>query len=162
MTPFVLRLCVHCTSTGQLASSCLKMFLNRASVIRFKAAWVPPCQSHTCFDQDYRQQPESVLTPQSHHLAAGVGHPGAGPAAPPAPTMTSPARTSTWKSWSWPHRAKYRRVGARSVVVLSAESMHEMITGSNPAVMHNFSNCFEIRMYAYIRVYSRIYANEIA
>ena len=42
--PFVLRLCVHCTSTGQLARSCLQMFLNRASVCRFKAVWVPPCQ----------------------------------------------------------------------------------------------------------------------
>ena len=30
---------------------------------------------------------------------------GAGPAAPPAPAMTSPARASTWKSWSWPQRA---------------------------------------------------------
>ena len=32
---------------------------------------------------------------------------GAGPAAPPAPAMTSPApgRSSTWKSWSWPQRA---------------------------------------------------------
>jgi len=40
---------VHCdcTSTGQLASSCLQMFLNRASVSRFKAAWVPvPSASH--------------------------------------------------------------------------------------------------------------------
>jgi hypothetical protein len=38
---------VHCTSTCQLASSCLQMFLNRASVSRFKAACVPvpQCQS---------------------------------------------------------------------------------------------------------------------
>ncbi len=30
---------------------------------------------------------------------------GAGPAAPPAPAMTSPARASTWNSWSWLQRA---------------------------------------------------------
>ncbi len=34
VTPFVLRLCIHCTSTGQLASSSLQMFLNWASVRR--------------------------------------------------------------------------------------------------------------------------------
>ena len=38
---------VHCTSTGQLASSCLQMFLNLASVSRFKAAWVPVPQSQS-------------------------------------------------------------------------------------------------------------------
>jgi hypothetical protein len=52
--------CVHCTSTGQLARSCLQMFLNRASVSRFKAAWAPQCQ------------PESLLRP-------GPGLPCGGP-----------------------------------------------------------------------------------
>ena len=35
----------------------------------------------------------------------------------------------------------------------SAENMHE-ITGSNPAVMHNFWNSFENRIYANVRVHT--------
>ena len=49
---------------------------------------------------------------------------------------------------------QYRRVDAYSAVVISAEIVHE-ITGSNPVVMHKFSNCFEN---LYIHVYTRIYA----
>ena len=46
-------------------------------------------------------------------------------------------------------------------MVLTVESMHE-ITGSNPAVMHTFSNCLKFCIYAYIRVYTPIYEDKIA
>ena len=38
-------------------------------------------------------------------------------------------------------------------MVMTAESMHE-ITGSNPAVMHLFSYCFENSIYAYVLLYT--------
>ena len=40
-------------------------------------------------------------------------------------------------------------------MVMTAESMHE-ITGSNPAVMHLFSYCFENSIYAYVLLYTRM------
>ena len=71
---------VHCTSTGQLASSCLQMFLNRDSVSRFKAAWVPVPQSQSLArcgqDQDFQVE-----------ARAGDVMAGAGGAAGPAPDV---------------------------------------------------------------------------
>ena len=40
-------------------------------------------------------------------------------------------------------------------MVMTAESMHE-ITGSNPAVMHLFSYCFENSIYAYVLLYTHL------
>ena len=71
---------VHCTSTGQLASSCLQMFLNLASVSRFKAAWVPVPQGQSLArcsqDQDFQVE-----------ARAGDVMAGAGGAAGPAPDV---------------------------------------------------------------------------
>ncbi len=56
----------------------MQMFLNRASVSRFKAAWVPPCQSLARYGQDQDFQVEA---------RAGDVMAGAGGAAGPAPDV---------------------------------------------------------------------------
>jgi hypothetical protein len=129
------------------------MFLNRASVCRFKAAWVPPCQHESLArarsgDQD-----------QVEALACDVMA-GAGGAAGPAPDVRhqppGDANEERAQNVLYIHnerKMQHRRVDAHSAVVMPVESMHE-ITGSNPTVMHTFLNRLEIWIYAYIRVYT--------
>ncbi len=125
-------------STGQE----LHANVSQPSVSRFKAAWVPPCQPESlarCGGQDQEE------------ARAGAVMAGAGGAAGPAqdvrhqPPGDSDAKEERGQTNVYNLRQKkkqYLRADACSAVVMPAESMHK-ITGSNPVVMHNFSNCFE-------------------
>ncbi len=117
---------VHCTSTSQLASSCLQMFLNWASVSRFKAALVPvpQCQSlaRCCQDQDFQVEARA-----GDVMAGACGAAGPAPDVrhqPPGDAKEERGQTNVYSPGQ--RKKQYRRVDARSTVIMPVESMHEI------------------------------------
>ncbi len=130
------------------------MFLNWASVCRFKAVWVPPCQPESLArcggpGQD-RDQEEA---------RAGDVMASAGGAAGPAPNVRHqpPGDAKQERGQNNVYIPGPRKSNTNVLTLAVQCEMYAHITGLNPAIMHIFQIVLKICIYEYIRVYTSIY-----